>query len=147
MSELRAIHLFAATDPIFPATRLGVDPATGLFAPLGLSRDRWSSARPVRAVFRRTFEWVGLPYVNPHAFRDMVTLHGQAVCESVEEFKARSQNLGHDQVMTTLTSYGTLPAPRQGELMKGMAKGGSVASSKKKGGPEPAPYLVGWSPC
>lgn len=34
--------------------------------------------------------------------------------------KAWSQNLGHANVMTTLTSYGEVPTHRQGELIRGM---------------------------
>ena len=39
--------------------------------------------------------------------------------------RAWSQNLGHDRVMTTLTSYGNVAPHRQAELIRGMgaAKG------------------------
>ena len=33
------------------------------------------------------------------------------------ELKAWSQNLGHDDVLTTFTSYGTVAAHRQAEIM------------------------------
>ena len=35
-----------------------------------------------------------------------------------EEMKAWSQNLGHNDVLTTFTSYGSVPAHRQGELIR-----------------------------
>jgi hypothetical protein len=35
-----------------------------------------------------------------------------------EEMKAWSQNLGHADVLTTFTSYGAVPAHRQGELIR-----------------------------
>jgi hypothetical protein len=51
----------------------------------------------------------------------------------VEQFKAWSQNLGHDRVMTTLTSYGNVAPHRQAELIRSMgaAKGavGQLAGS------------------
>lgn len=38
-----------------------------------------------------------------------------------EEFKAWSQNLGHDKVLTTFLSYGQVESPRQGEIIRGLA--------------------------
>ena len=37
---------------------------------------------------------------------------------TLEEMKARSQNLGHADVLTTFTSYGNVSAHRQGELIR-----------------------------
>ena len=37
---------------------------------------------------------------------------------SVAEFKAWSQNLGHEGAMTTLTSYGKLSLEEQGQLVR-----------------------------
>ena len=44
-------------------------------------------------------------------------------CGNAEAFKAWSQNLGHDEVLTTFNSYGTIPAHRQGELIRMAATG------------------------
>ena len=38
--------------------------------------------------------------------------------KSPEEWKAWSQNLGHEQVLTTFSSYGTVQAERQAELIR-----------------------------
>ncbi len=61
-----------------------------------------------------------LPYYNPHSFRDMLVRYGQSLNLTVEEFKAWSQNLGHADVLTTFTSYGNVPAHRQGELIRAL---------------------------
>ncbi len=37
-----------------------------------------------------------------------------------EQMKARSQNLGHSDVLKTFTSYGKVPMDRQGELIRGL---------------------------
>lgn len=37
------------------------------------------------------------------------------------QMKAWSQNLGHTDVLTTFTSYGAVPAHRQGELIRAIA--------------------------
>ena len=46
---------------------------------------------------------------------------GERTCRSPEEFKAWSQNLGHEQVLTTFTSYGAVSAHRQAELIRGLS--------------------------
>jgi hypothetical protein len=45
---------------------------------------------------------------------------GQVVCKTPEEFKAWSQNLGHDKVLTTFLSYGQVESPRQGQIIRGL---------------------------
>ena len=42
---------------------------------------------------------------------------GLRICRTAEEFKAWSQNYGHNKVLTTLTSYETVPLSRQEELI------------------------------
>ena len=48
----------------------------------------------------------------------MLVRHAMALDLSPEQMKAWSQNLGHTDVLTTFTSYGTVPAARQGELIR-----------------------------
>lgn len=38
-------------------------------------------------------------------------------CKTPEDYKAWSQNLGHENVMTTFRSYGSVASGRQVELM------------------------------
>ena len=63
----------------------------------------------------------GLPYFNPHSFRRTLVRLGETVCQSPEQFKAWSQNLGHEQVLTTFCSYGAVADRRQGEIIKDLA--------------------------
>ena len=63
----------------------------------------------------------GLPYFNPHSFRHTLVRLGQDVCLTPESFKAWSQNLGHDKVLTTFLSYGQVESARQGEIIRGLA--------------------------
>src|SRR3546814_5352106 len=93
----------------------------GGFAPVGLRRGEcWQGAGPIRDIFRKAFAAAGLPYFNPHSLRDTLVQLGEQVCTTPEQFKAWSQNLGHERVMTTLTSYGTVAPHRQAELIRGM---------------------------
>jgi hypothetical protein len=47
---------------------------------------------------------------------------GERLCQTPEQCKAWSQNLGHFRVMTTLTSYGAVASHRQAELIRGLAE-------------------------
>ena len=117
IAELREHHLWGPDDPLFPATAMGLDQAGG-FQPQGLARNGWASSGPIRDLFRRAFEGAGLPYYNPHSFRDMLVRHAMTLDLTPEEMKAWSQNLGHSDVLTTFTSYGTVPMHRQAELIR-----------------------------
>jgi integrase/recombinase XerD len=113
---LRAEKHWGSDDPLFPRTRVAVD-ANAQFAAQGLDRRHWSDASPIRKVFREAFEAAGLPYFHPHSFRNTLVALGQKLCKTPEEFKAWSQNLGHEGVLTTFYSYGQVATQRQGELI------------------------------
>jgi len=116
---LRQELLWGNDDPLFPATRIALGPSRQ-FEAAGLERAHWSSAARIRAIFRDAFASAGLPYFNPHSFRNTLVRLGQSVCQTPEDFKAWSQNLGHDKVLTTFLSYGQVESPRQGEIIRGL---------------------------
>ncbi len=47
---------------------------------------------------------------------------GQRCCQNPEQLKAWSQNLGHESVLTTLYSYGTVAPARQAEIIKTLGR-------------------------
>jgi integrase/recombinase XerD len=106
-------------DALFPATRVARGPSGG-FEAAGLSRSCWSSATGIRAVFRSAFAAAGLPYFNPHSFRKTLARLGEQVCTTPEQFKAWSQNLGHEKVLTTFTSYGKVDGRRQRDIIRAL---------------------------
>jgi len=114
---LRETKLWGNDDPLFPATRVQLGEARQ-FAAGGLERKHWSTATPIRTIFREAFPKAGLPYFHPHSLRKTLARLGEQVCKSPEEFKAWSQNLGHEQVLTTFLSYGEVACPRQGEIIR-----------------------------
>jgi integrase len=123
---LRTSLLWGDDDPLFPPTQIGLGDNGG-FMPVGLRRGEcWQGAGPIRDIFRKAFAGAGLPYFNPHSFRNTLVQLGEKVCTTPEQFKAWSQNLGHERVMTTLTSYGSVSPHRQAELIRGLATGGST---------------------
>jgi len=117
---LREEKLSGNEDPLFPATLISLG-ADRQFEVSGLARKHWSTASPIRTIFRGAFDLAGLPYFNPHSFRNTLVRLGEERCQSPEAFKAWSQNLGHEKVLTTFTSYGTVACDRQGEIIRGLA--------------------------
>ena len=91
------------------------------FEVTGLAQGHWSNASPIRKIFRDAFVSAGLPYFNPHSFRNTLVQLGQDVCRTPEQFKAWSQNLGHEKVLTTFLSYGEVACQRQGEIIHDLA--------------------------
>jgi hypothetical protein len=79
----------------------------------------------------RTFDFgnAGLPYFNPHSFRNTLVRFGQELCRSPEEYKAWSQNLRHEKVLTTFMSYGAVARMRQGEIFRGLTTSTQLSAS------------------
>jgi integrase len=104
-------------DPLFPMTNISIG-ANQQFETNGLKREHWSTATPIRKVFKEAFAKADLPYFNPHSFRNTLVQLGQSKCKTPEAFKAWSQNLGHESVLTTLYSYGEVGKQRQADILK-----------------------------
>ena len=128
VSYLREVKLWGGDDPLFPKTRIAVG-ETRQFEVTGLERNHWSNATPIRTIFREAFDRAGVPYFNPHSFRNTLAKLGEDVCKSPKEFKAWSQNLGHEKVLTTFTSYGEVACDRQGEIIRCLATPQEAAQS------------------
>lgn len=111
---------FSPDDPLFPATSVQPD-ANQRFAAVGVGREPWANATPIRNIFREAFARAGLPYCNPHRLRTTLARFGGQVCRTPEEYKAWSQNLGHEQVLTTFSSYGSVPRGRQQEIIRDLS--------------------------
>jgi integrase len=128
VSYLREEKLWGNEDPLFPATHIVVG-LSHQFEVAGLARKHWSNATPIRKIFQEAFKRGGLPYFNPHSFRNTLVRLGEEVCKTPEDFKAWSQNLGHEKVLTTFVSYGEVGCQRQGEIIRGLAEPQQVMQS------------------
>jgi len=114
--ELVEDELYAPTDPLFPKTAMGHD-ANDSFVAVGLLREHWATAQPVRDLVRKAFEGAGLPYFHPHTFRHMLTQQAYKHCKTPQQIKAWSQNFGHENVLTTMATYGKLDLYQQREIL------------------------------
>ena len=106
------------------------------FVSAGPDRKFWTSAGPIREIVKDSFIKHGLPAFKPHGFRKTLVRLGQQICQTPEEPKAWSQNSEHENVVTTITSYGALDIHRQGQVMKSIgmmidAKESPEAASKR----------------
>ena len=117
---LRERKGFGPEDPLFPKSNVG--PGEDLeFRAVGLDRAHWANANPVRAIFREACRLAGLPYFNPHSLRSTLVQLAYELKLDAEQFKAWSQNLGHENCLTTFSSYGQLPPAKQAEIIRGLA--------------------------
>lgn len=119
--------LWGNDDPLFPKTHV-IAGEDRVFKASGFKREHWSTASPIRTIFKEAFESADLPYFNPHSFRKTIVTLGQKLCQTPEEFKSWSQNLGHEDVLTTLYSYGHVQQHRQGEIFQQLKSPRSTAS-------------------
>ena len=114
---------FKPDDPIFPATKKeqGAENicyfSTGEIEPIF-----WKSGSSVRKILEKRFIKAGVPYYKPHIFRDLIVKEFIQSPLTEEQKKAISQNLGHNDVVTTFGSYGygKIAEDRQIEIVQGI---------------------------
>ncbi|PKO44191.1 MAG: recombinase XerC [Betaproteobacteria bacterium HGW-Betaproteobacteria-22] len=118
---LKVEKLYGNNDPLFPMNEIGLNEQLQ-FSVIGIKPEHWSTASPIREIFKQAFNQAGLEYFNPHSFRNTLVQFAHSRCKSPEELKAWSQNLGHESVMTTLMSYGQVAIDRQSEIISNLSE-------------------------
>lgn len=125
ITELREQLLFSDADPLFPKTHVGIG-ASRRFEVLGILREPWASPSSAAKVFKGAFRAAGYPPFSPHRVRDTLAELAREHCRTPEDYKAWSQNMGHEDVLTTFRSYGSVATGRQIELMQRFRKRGPL---------------------
>ena len=121
VDHLRSLG-FADEHPLFPTTAQAVGNGHS-FVVTGLAREPWKDTEAARRVCRRAFAAASIPYYPPQAVRRTVIRVGEQRCRTVEEFKAWSQNVGHEDTLTSFRNYGEVPIQRQAELIARLVGG------------------------
>ncbi|MEH6504153.1 MAG: tyrosine-type recombinase/integrase [Cycloclasticus sp.] len=121
VNYLRDERLWGNDDPLFPSTDVKQG-KNKTFEAVDIKKEHWKTASPIRKVFKEAFEGAGLTYFNPHSFRKTLVGLGEKLCQTPEEFKAWSQNMGHEGVLTTFFSYGEVQSTRQSEILKSLGQ-------------------------
>jgi integrase len=117
VAYLAKTKCFEPGHPLFPRTK--VEQAEGglSFVASEVEPVFWSGGNSIREILKRRSEQAGLEYYNPHAFRHAAVHVASQYCVTPEQFKAVSQNLGHEHVATTLKTYGMLDDHRVGDVL------------------------------
>ncbi len=116
MQYLREDKLFGHEDALFPPPQMArVD---GAFAVIGLARVPYANAGAIRDAIKTAFVAADLPPFAPHSFRKTVVRWADRHYPTREAFKAFSQNIGHDSIVTTISSYLPVTRERQAELIR-----------------------------
>lgn len=118
--HLRTELLWGDEDALFPQTQQTIGTARK-FETTGFERQPWRTPGAVWGVFPAAFDAAGVPYHTPHSIRRTLARLGQRISPDLQAMKAWSQNLGHDEVMTSLTSYGQVPEHLQRDILLSMA--------------------------
>jgi site-specific recombinase XerD len=102
------VKLFGQSDPLFPRSK--VEQAEGGFSFVCTQVEPvfWAGASAIRGIMIKRAKAAGLEYYHPHTFRHAAIHLATRHRRSAQEIKALSQNFGHENVDTTLSSYGTL---------------------------------------
>lgn len=109
--------LFGPSDPLFPKTLIEHVPGKG-FAPTGLTREPYAGTQPIARIFKQAFALAGLETFSPHRFRDTLADIGKQHCTTLQQYQAWGQNLGHEDVTTTLHSYGPIAPQQQRDIIR-----------------------------
>lgn len=108
---------YGLDDPLFPATEIGhISDTHHAFKAKGLSRSFWADAGPMRKIFKNRSEQTKIEYFPPHKFRHFIIDEAKKHISSMEQLKAVSQNLGHENITTTF-GYGMIDEYRVNKLV------------------------------
>lgn len=119
LAYLKTEQGLTPNDYIFTSSARGRN-ENDQFCIVGVTKERWASAQPMRDIFRAAFNAVELPYFNPHSFRKTLMALAYEMELSGEEIKAWSQNLGHEKLDTSVNNYGPVSLDRQRMRMLAM---------------------------
>ena len=121
VNYIRNDRLFGHEDAVFPKPEMTISPDGG-FMVGGLSRDTYANGGKIREVIKGAFTSAGLPAFVPHSFRKTLTIYGDQLCTTRSQFKAWSLNMGHDNIITTLSAYCPITTEMQGKMIKAMVE-------------------------
>ncbi len=121
VTELRGDLGFGPEEPLFPKTMRTLN-QQGKFEHVELDRAPWRNTESLRKVFRQAFEAAGFPYASPHSFRHTLGRLAYERNLTMAEWKAWSQNLGHAEIMTTITNYAKMSEEEQLRTLAGIGE-------------------------
>lgn len=119
--------LYPLTAPLFPRNKVEQAENSKSFICNTFEPEFWKTTTPMTEIFKKRFEEADMEYYSPHCFRHTANRIVKTACRSTEEFQAISQNFGHQNMGTTFSNYGKLPAYQVKDIIQSLD-----FSSKKK---------------
>ena len=116
---LRDDLLFGNEDALFPKPKMDASGGNG-YRVTGLTRENYANSHAICTTIKSAFVSVGLEPFTPHSFRKTLVKWADTYYPTREAFKAFSQNIGHDSVVTTVSAYCPVSPERQAELIRGL---------------------------
>lgn len=118
---LKEEKLFKDDDPFFPRTIVEQESVTQhAFTAKGIEPVFWENAGAMRKIFKDRATQQELDYYSPHKFRHFAISEAQKFVENAEQLKAVSQNVGHQNIGTTLYGYGIVDTYRVSKVITDM---------------------------
>lgn len=117
---LKTEKVFGNSDPVFPKNLVQNAENAKSFVSNYVEPKFWQSVSSMREIFRQRFEYAGIEYFPPHTFRHLAVITAVSKCKNGHEIKAVSQNFGHEDVGTTMTTYGTLTNTQMNGIITNM---------------------------
>lgn len=121
-------ELYTPSDPFFPRNKVEQSEFSKSFVSNSIEPKFWQTTSSITEIFKQRFEQAGMEYYSPHTFRHLANNLTKKACSSMEEFQAVSQNFGHQNIGTTFSSYGRLPANQVKEAIQSL----DFSGKKKK---------------
>ncbi len=130
---LRKEKLFSPQDPFFPITKIEQKSENDLiFVADKVHPQFWKKTNSIRDIFTKRFKEAEIKYFPPHSFRHLAIRLAFGSCSTAEEIKAVSQNFGHENIATTLMTYGTIREDEVSSIIKKMDFSGDVKAEREE---------------
>ncbi len=117
---LEKVKLFGSKSPLFPRSKREQIEGGLTFICREVEPIFWKGTGSVRQILRDRAEAAGLKYYHPHSFRHLAAYLAVKNCHNGEQLRAISQNFGHENIGTTMMTYGKLDEFRMGEVIANM---------------------------
>jgi len=118
---------FTPDDPVFPRSKEEmIENGYSFIEARDVEPKFWSTTNSIRTIIKNRAAKAGLIYFPPHTFRHSAISYAFNLAQSGDEIKAISQNFGHENISTTLSSYANYSQPDLKSVLKNLGKNKST---------------------
>jgi len=111
---------FKESDPLFPQCNIEMSKDSDMFVSNTIKPEFWASGNSIRNIFKKRCKEAEVEYFRPHSFRHTALDLAVSSSRNGEEIKAVSQNVGHEHVSTTMSTYARMSDKRVNNLISNM---------------------------